>query len=183
MLNKVILKGNVGRAPKVFLTQEGKKIVSFSLATKISWKDKSGEWQSTTDWHRVTVFRKSTMRWIKDLLKQGDPVRVEGKLTYQQWTDKYGQPRLTPHVVVSGYGGKVESLKLLGSNPQDNEMIAETGQEGTPSHIPSSLTEEERPCSPSSNKGEIPYEKESNLLSTEFINKRRNNDEYDEYHQ
>jgi single-strand DNA-binding protein len=148
MLNKVILKGNVGRAPKVFLTQEGKKIVSFSLATKISWKDKSGEWQSTTDWHRVTVFRKSTMRWIKDLLKQGDPVRVEGKLTYQQWTDKYGQPRLTPHVVVSGYGGKIEYLKPLQANWQNTGLIAETEQEVAPSNLPSSLTEDERPCPP-----------------------------------
>lgn len=148
MLNKVILKGNVGRAPKIFLTQEGKEIASFSLATKISWKDKSGEWQSTTDWHQVTVFRESTMRWIKGFLKQGDPVYVEGKLTYQQWTDKYGQPRFTTHVVVSGYGGKVESLKLLGSNPQDNELIAETEQEVIPSNLPSSLTKDERPCPP-----------------------------------
>ena len=172
MLNKVILKGNVGRAPKVFLTQEGKKIVSFSLATKISWKDKSGEWQSTTDWHRVTVFRKSTIRWIKDLLKQGDPVCVEGKLTYQHWIDKYGQPRLTSHVVVSGYGGKVESLKLLGSNPQDSELIVETEPEVAPSNLPSSFTADERACPPvevsdqtssssqsSSYKGEIPYER------------------------
>ena len=144
MLNKVILKGNVGRAPKIFLTQDGKEVVSFSLATKTSWKDKSGEWQTATDWHQITVFRKSTMRWIKDFLNQGDPVRVEGKLTYQQWTDKYGQPRLTPHVVVSGYGGKVESLKLLESNPQDNEMIAEIEQEGAPSRALSSLPEDER---------------------------------------
>ncbi|MBY0501712.1 MAG: single-stranded DNA-binding protein [Alphaproteobacteria bacterium] len=140
MLNKVILKGKVGRAPKIFLTQEGKEVVSFSLATKTSWKDKSGEWQTATDWHQITVFRKSTMRWIKE----GDPVRVGGKLTYQQWADKYGQPRLTSHVVVSGYGGKVECLKLLESNPQDNEMTTKTEQEMTPSRALSSLPEDER---------------------------------------
>lgn len=171
MLNKVTLKGNVGRTPKIFLTQEGKEMVSFSLATKTSWKDKSGEWQTATDWHQITVFRKSTMKWIKDFLKQGDPVRVEGKLTYQQWTDKYGQPRLTPHVVVSGYGGKVECLKLLESNPQDNEMTTKTEQERTPSRAPSSLSEDERaglpfivsegnflPVQPSQDKGNITYE-------------------------
>lgn len=128
MLNKVILKGNVGRAPRAFLTQEGKEIVTFSLATKASWKDESGEWQSTTDWHKITVFRESTVRWVKDLLRRGDPVYVEGKLTYQHWADKYGQPRVTSHVVVSEFRGKVEHFRPLQSNLKDNNLIPERVQ-------------------------------------------------------
>ena len=108
MLNKVILQGNIGRAPKVFLTQEGKEIATFSLATSTSWKDKSGEWQKSTNWHRITVFRQSTIGWIKDILKRGDPVYVEGKLSYHRWTDKFGQERATPHVMVTGREGRIE---------------------------------------------------------------------------
>ena len=111
MLNRVTLQGNIGRVPSIALTRDGREIASFSMATTQNWKDESGEWQSATDWHQITVFRESTIRWIKDILKRGDPVQVEGKLTYQQWTDKYGQPRRTSHVVVAGREGRVECFK------------------------------------------------------------------------
>ena len=112
MLNKVILQGNVGRAPKIALTQEGKEIATFSLATTQSWKDAAGERQSATDWHRVTVFRDSTIRWIKDSLRRGDRVYLEGKLSYHHWTDKHGQTRSTPHVVIAGKEGRLQHLML-----------------------------------------------------------------------
>ncbi|OJW49656.1 MAG: hypothetical protein BGO67_03885 [Alphaproteobacteria bacterium 41-28] len=131
MLNKVILQGNIGRAPKISLTQEGREIASFSLATSTYWKDKSGEWQSRTDWHGIVVFRKSTISWIKDILKRGDSVYVEGKLTYQQKTDGYGQTRFVAHVVVSEYDGKVQHLKSSRLNPQNNELIPETEQKSS----------------------------------------------------
>lgn len=137
MLNKVLLKGNVGRAPKAFLTQEGKEVV----ATKTSWKNECGEWQTATDWHRITVFRESTIHWIKDLLKRGDSVFVEGKLAYQHWTDKYGQSRSTPHVVVSRFGGKVEHFKIQQLNPQNGNLIPKKVQNSTPPH-----TENEDTC-------------------------------------
>lgn len=111
MLNRVTLHGNIGRVPSIALTQDGREIASFSVATTQNWKDESGEWQSATDWHQITVFRESTIRWIKDILKRGDPVCVEGKLTYQQWTDKYGQSRRTSHIVVAGREGRVECFR------------------------------------------------------------------------
>ena len=133
MLNKVILMGNVGRSPHIFLTQEGREIANFSLATTVMWKACSREggepkWQSATDWHQVTVFRESTVRGIKDLLKRGDRVYVEGKLAYQHWTDKYNRPRITAHVVVSGQDGKVEHLRSSRSNSQNKSVKAETDQ-------------------------------------------------------
>ena len=133
MLNKVILMGNVGRSPHIFLTQEGREIANFSLATTVMWKACSREggepkWQSATDWHQVTVFRESTVRGIKDLLKRGDRVYVEGKLAYQHWTDKYNRPRITTHVIVSGQGGKVEHLRSSRSNSQNKSVKAETDQ-------------------------------------------------------
>jgi single-strand DNA-binding protein len=129
MLNRVTLHGNIGRVPSIALTQDGREIASFSMATTQNWKDESGEWQSATDWHQITVFRESTIRWIKDILKHGDPVCVEGKLAYQQWTDKYGQSRRTSHVVVAGREGRVECLKPriqeqkpLSKNPEPEEQ-------------------------------------------------------------
>jgi single-strand DNA-binding protein len=111
MLNKVILTGKVGRAPKVCLTQEGKELVTFSLATAQHWRDEEGEWQSATDWHHIAVFRGSTIRWLKDVLKSGDPLYVEGKLTYHSWIDKFGQKRLSSHVVITNRDGRVEYLR------------------------------------------------------------------------
>ena len=131
MLNRVTLYGNIGRAPSIALTQDGREIASFSVATTQNWKDESGEWQSATDWHQITVFRESTIRWIKDILKRGDPVCVEGKLTYQQWTDKYGQSRRTSHVVVAGREGRVECLKPRIQEQKQVSRNPESGEQQT----------------------------------------------------
>lgn len=119
MLNKVILTGKVGRAPKFCVTQEGKELVSFSLATSVYWRDEAGEWQSATDWHHIAVFRESTIRWLKGVLKRGDPLYVEGKLTYHSWIDKFGQKRLSSHVVITNREGRVEYLR---SSPFQNTV-------------------------------------------------------------
>lgn len=108
MLNRVTLEGNIGLAPRISLTRDGGEMATFSLATSVRWKDGTGEWQSVTDWHCVIVFRESTIGWIKDILNRGDTVYVEGKLTYQQWTDTYGQARFTPRVVISAREGRIE---------------------------------------------------------------------------
>ncbi len=139
MLNKVILMGNVGRSPHIFLTQDGREVANFSLATTVSWKARpreggqheEAEWHSATDWHQITVFRESMVRGVKEHVKRGDTVYVEGKLVYQHWTDKYNRPRITAHVVVSGQGGKVEHLKSSKSSPEHNLVKVETKQDVT----------------------------------------------------
>jgi single-strand DNA-binding protein len=110
-MNKIFLKGNAGHAPRISLTQDGREIATFSLATSSSWKDETGEWQTHTDWHRIIVFRKSTVGWIKDLLQKGDTLYVEGKLTYRQKKDKYNHSRLMPYIVISDSGGKIEHIR------------------------------------------------------------------------
>jgi len=117
MLNRVVLQGNIGRDPRISLTQDGKKIVNFSLATTEYWKDKTGEWQSTTDWHNVTIFRESTVGWAKDVLKRGDSVYVEGALSYNHWIDRHGEKRITAHVCVAARDGKVRQLRHPNSIP------------------------------------------------------------------
>lgn len=119
MLNKIILSGNIGRRPEIKMTQQGKEMATFFLATNLPWKvcaykngKKEGkEIQTHTDWHRITVFRESSVSWIKDKLKQGDTVYVEGRLSYNFWQDRHNQIRLTPHVVVENWQGHVEYLR------------------------------------------------------------------------
>ena len=160
MINKVTLYGNVGRAPQIFLTQDGREIATFALATSVRWKDKTGEWQSTTDWHRITVFRETTVGWIKNFLRRGDKIFVEGKLTYQYWTDKLGKERRTAHVVVSKSDGIFERLNK--PIPQHNELIPETRQDSASSLIengdicsPHDFPEDSLSAQPSHHKGEI----------------------------
>jgi single-strand DNA-binding protein len=126
MLNRVVLKGNIGRAPEIWMTQDGREIATFSLATSSSWKDSDGEWQTCTDWHKITVFRESTVRWIRDVLKSGDTVYVEGKLTYQHKTDKAHRTRIIPHIVIFGYEGKVEHLRSSQNASKSESLISNT---------------------------------------------------------
>ncbi len=127
MINKVILKGNVGKDPHVSLDQKGRQIATFSLATSTTWKDANGEWHQHVDWHQIVVFRESTARWIKDALKKGDAVYVEGKLTYHQKTDKFNQLRLIPNIVIAGFNGKVEQLRSKG--PPPHSWIEDIGEQ------------------------------------------------------
>lgn len=108
MLNQVILEGRLGRNPEVFMAHNGRQVAKFSLATSSTWKDDRGEWQTKTYWHTVVIHRDSTIRWIRDALKQGDFVRVEGKLTYHYWTDRHDQQRRKTQISVTDHYGKVE---------------------------------------------------------------------------
>lgn len=108
MINQVRLEGRLGRNPDIFMSQQGRQVAKFSLATSSTWKDETGEWQKKTYWHTVVVHRDSTIRWI-NALKQGDLVRVEGRLTYHYWKDQHNHQHRTAQVSVSEHYGKVES--------------------------------------------------------------------------
>jgi single stranded DNA-binding protein len=107
MINQVTLEGRLGRNPDVFMAQNGRQVAKFSLATSSTWKDEAGEWQTKTYWHSVVVHRESTICWI-NVLKQGDLVRVEGKLTYHYWTDRHDQQRRKAQISITENFGKVE---------------------------------------------------------------------------
>lgn len=127
MLNKVTLSGNVERTPKLYLTQDGKEMMTFSLTTTQCWKvcsheDEKSEWQFVTDWHQITVFQENAIQWMKDMLKAGDPVYVEGKLSYPQWKDKYSSSHFTSHIVVTEKDGGVRCLHRSVSFSQPAEL-------------------------------------------------------------
>lgn len=100
MVNRVILIGNLGRDPEVRRLENGAVVAKFPMATNESYKDKSGEWQTLTEWHDIVVWRSLAER-AEAQLKKGMPVYVEGKLTHRTWEDQDGNKRRTTEVVAN----------------------------------------------------------------------------------
>ncbi|MDP1975215.1 MAG: single-stranded DNA-binding protein [Alphaproteobacteria bacterium] len=110
-VNKVILVGNVGRDPEIRHSQDGQKIVNFSLATSESWKDKAtGERQDRTEWHRVVVFNPNLADVIERYVKKGSKLYVEGQIQSRKWTDQAGVEKLTTEIVLSRFKGELTLL-------------------------------------------------------------------------
>lgn len=100
MVNRVILIGNLGKDPEVRRLESGAVVAKFPLATNENYRDKSGEWQSSTEWHDIVVWRQLAERAERDL-KKGAAIYVEGKLTHRTWQDQDGNNRRTTEVVGS----------------------------------------------------------------------------------
>ena len=100
-VNKVILVGNVGNDPEVRYTANGQAIANLSIATSEVWRDKAtGEKQERTEWHRVVFFGKAA-EIVRDYVKKGAKLYVEGALRTRKWEDKNGAERYTTEVVSS----------------------------------------------------------------------------------
>lgn len=115
-VNKVILVGNLGRDPEVRHSQDGSKIVSFPLATSESWKDKSGERQERTEWHRVVVFSQGLAEVSEKYLKKGSKIYVEGQIRTRKWQDNTGADKYSTEIVLSGFNGYLIMLDKNGTN-------------------------------------------------------------------
>ena len=119
-VNKVILVGNVGKDPEVRTSQDGSKIVSFSLATSETWNDKaSGERKERTEWHRVVVFNDRTADVVEKYVRKGSKVYVEGALQTRKWTDQSGVEKYTTEVVISRFRGELTLLDSRGAGGGD----------------------------------------------------------------
>ncbi len=86
-VNKVILVGHVGKDPEVKYTPSGTAVANFSIATNDRFKDKDGQWQDRTEWHRVVAWQR-TAEIVGEYVKKGSNVYVEGKLQTRSWDDK-----------------------------------------------------------------------------------------------
>jgi len=86
-VNKVILLGNVGKDPEIRSTPGGVMVANFSLATSDRTKDQQGNWQDRTEWHSLVAFNR-TAEIIRDYVKKGTKLYVEGKLQTSSWDDK-----------------------------------------------------------------------------------------------
>ena len=100
-LNKVMLIGHLGKDPELKYTPGGAAVATFSLATNESYKDKDGNQQEKTEWHRLVVWNKQA-EIAAEYLKKGQQVFVEGKLQTRTW-DKDGQKHYMTEIVVFNF--------------------------------------------------------------------------------
>jgi single-strand DNA-binding protein len=108
-INKVILVGTVGKDPEVRYFQSGDAYCTLSVATSEQWKDKAGEKQEKTEWHRVK-FTRRLAEIVGEYVKKGQQIYVEGKLETQKYTDKQGIERYSTDVVAN-------EMQMLGGKP------------------------------------------------------------------
>ncbi len=110
-VNKVTLVGNLGKDPEVRKMQSGDSVVSFSLATSESWRDKnSGERKEKTEWHNIVIFNDGIAKVAEQYLKKGMKVYIEGALQTRKWTDQSGADRYTTEIVLQKYRGELTML-------------------------------------------------------------------------
>lgn len=114
-VNKVILVGNLGRDPESRFLPDGGAVCNFSIATTDKWKDKSGEQQERTEWHRIATFNKLA-EICGEYLKKGSQVYIEGRLQTRKWQDKDGQERYTTEIVA-------DRMQMLGSRAGGTESM------------------------------------------------------------
>jgi single-strand DNA-binding protein len=123
-VNKVILIGNLGRDPEVRYMPSGDAVANITIATTETWKDKGGEKQEQTEWHRVAMFGK-TAEIAGEYLKKGSQVYIEGKLQTRKWTDKEGQERYTTEI-------RADRMQMLGSRSGGSERMAPPEEDAPP---------------------------------------------------
>jgi single-strand DNA-binding protein len=114
-VNKVILIGNLGKDPETRYLPSGDAVTNISVATTDTWKDKSGEKQEHTEWHRVAFFGK-TAEIAGEYLKKGSPVYIEGRIRTRKWQDKEGQDRYSTEIVA-------DRMQLLGGRGGGGEAM------------------------------------------------------------
>jgi single-strand DNA-binding protein len=114
-VNKVILIGNLGRDPEVRRMNSGDAVVSFSVATTESWRDKaSGERKERTEWHNVVIFNEALGKIAEQYCKKGSKVYLEGQLQTREFTDRDGNQRKTTEVVLQRFRGELTLLDSRG---------------------------------------------------------------------
>jgi len=99
-VNKVILIGNLGRDPEIRYTKSGQAVATFSLATTEKWKNKSGEREERTEWHRIVAWGKLG-EICGEYLTKGKQAYIEGRIQTREWEDKDGNKKTTTEIVAT----------------------------------------------------------------------------------
>ena len=111
-VNKVILVGNLGRDPEIRYTANQDAVANVTIATSETWKDKSGEKQERTEWHRVVFFRRLA-EIVNEYLKKGSQIYIEGRLQTRKWQDQSGQDRYTTEIIA-------DEMRMLGRRAESS---------------------------------------------------------------
>ena len=138
-VNKVILIGNLGRDPELRFTRDGQGVANFTLATNERWRDKDGQNQERTEWHRIVVWGK-TAENCAQYLQKGRSCYIEGRIQTREWEDKEGNKRQTTEIVA-------QNVTFLGGR----------GEGGGGGGRPGSGTQDAPPPEPGPDGSEIPF--------------------------
>lgn len=143
-VNKAILVGRLGRDPETRYTSGGQAVCNFTMATDETYKDRNGERQKRTEWHRIVVWGKQA-EIAQQYLHKGSLIFLEGRIQTRQWDDREGQKRTTVEIVANNFrmlGGRGEGGMAAGAGagagmseaePQAAAAAAGAGTEDMPS--------------------------------------------------
>jgi single-strand DNA-binding protein len=137
-VNKVILIGNLGRDPELRYTKEGRAVGNFTLATNERWRDRDGNSQERTEWHRIVVWGKDAENCAQ-FLQKGRSAYVEGRLQTREWEDRDGNKRQTTEIVaqnVTFLGGRGEGGPRSTSSPPPSDPGSGNAGAGDGDDIP-----------------------------------------------
>ena len=149
-INRATLIGHLGKDPKVAALNSGSKVVSFSIATSESWKDKNtGERRERTQWHNVVIFNEGLCGIAERFLKKGSQVYIEGSIETRKYTDQAGTERFVTEIVLRQFQG---ALVLL--DKQDRTAASPDDYGSTRSRETGSATPDRRAADP---EDDIPF--------------------------
>ena len=114
-VNKVILIGNLGKDPEARSFSNGGKVVNLTVATSETWKDKNGERQERTEWHRVSILNEKLGEVAERYLRKGSKVYLEGKLETRKYQAQDGSDRYSTEIVLRNFDGELTLLDSKGS--------------------------------------------------------------------
>jgi len=121
-VNKAILVGRLGRDPETRYTTGGQAVANFSVATDYSYKDRNGERQKKTEWHKIVAWRKLA-EICQQYLKKGSLVYIEGRIESREWQDKEGQKRYSTEIIA-------DEMRMLGGKGDAATAGAAGGRSG-----------------------------------------------------
>ena len=128
-INKVILLGRLGADPEIRMSQDGKKIAKFSLATSESWKDKqSGEKKEKTEWHKVIIFSSGLADLTEKYLKKGSLIYIEGQIGTRKYTDQSGIEKYITEIALQGYNCQ---LTMIDNRSENSENLSSPSIDNT----------------------------------------------------
>ena len=128
-INKVILLGRLGADPEIRMSQDGKKIAKFSLATSESWKDKqSGEKKEKTEWHKIIIFSSGLADITEKYLKKGSLIYIEGQISTRKYTDQSGIEKYITEIVLQGYNCQ---LTMIDNRSENSENLSSPSIDNT----------------------------------------------------
>ncbi len=115
MLNKVILIGNVGQDPEIRSLPNGGRVSNFSLATTEYWKDKSGNKNSKTEWHKIVTYSENIVKLLEKAVHKGSKLYLEGSISTRKYTDQSGNERTIYEIIVN------DTIRLLDARTQSGD--------------------------------------------------------------